>query len=80
MRFEFATAQRVIFGEGTVRDVPAAARAFGRRAILVRGASAERVAPLRAALEAAGLECLEFAVAGDGHIGLSVSSDGVEAP
>jgi len=51
MRFEFATAQRVIFGEGAVREVPAAARAFGRRAILVRGASAERVAPLRAALE-----------------------------
>jgi len=53
MRFEFATAQRVIFGEGAVREVPAAARALGSRAILVRGASAERVAPLRAALASA---------------------------
>jgi alcohol dehydrogenase class IV len=65
MRFEFATAQRVIFGEGSVREVPAAARAFGRRAILVRGSSGERAAALRAALEAAGVVCEEFVVAGE---------------
>src|SRR3954447_7675932 len=65
MRFEFATAQRILFGEGVVRDVPAAARAFGSRAILVRGSSAERAAGLRAALEAAGVTCSEFAVAGE---------------
>ena len=33
-RFEFATAGRIVFGEGAVRDVPAAARALGRRALL----------------------------------------------
>ena len=65
MRFEFATAQRILFGEGVVRDVPAAARTFGSRAILVRGSSAERAAPLRAALEAAGVACREFAVPGE---------------
>ena len=62
MRFEFATAQRILFGEGTLREVPAAARAFGQRAILVRGSSGERAAGLRASLEAAGVECREFAV------------------
>jgi alcohol dehydrogenase class IV len=62
MRFEFATAQRVIFGEGSVRDIPAAARSFGRRAILVRGQSGERAAPLRTALEAAGVACADFVV------------------
>jgi len=45
MRFEFATASRIVFGEGAVREVPAAARALGRRALTVTGAS-ERVASL----------------------------------
>ena len=35
MRFEFATATRIVFGPGTVRDVPAAAAEMGRRALLV---------------------------------------------
>src|SRR6516164_3030224 len=55
MRFEFVTAQRILFGEGVVREVPAAARAFGSRAILVRGSSPERTAGLRGSLEAAGV-------------------------
>ncbi|HTQ57805.1 MAG TPA: iron-containing alcohol dehydrogenase [Bryobacteraceae bacterium] len=41
MRFEFATAARIIFGAGTVRDVPAAAREMGRRALLVTRRSAD---------------------------------------
>ena len=60
--FEFATATRILFGEGAVRDVPAAARAMGRRALFVTGASPGRAAPLRTALEAAGVECIPFAV------------------
>ena len=70
MPFEFATSQRILFGEGVVRDVPAAARSFGTRAILVHGASGDRAAPLRAALEAAGVECREFAVAGEPTVDL----------
>jgi len=65
MRFEFATAQRIVFGEGAVRDVPAAARAFGSRAILVRGSSPDRAAPLRSSVEAAGVRCEEFIVSGE---------------
>ena len=60
--FEFATAGRIVFGEGAVHDVPAAARAMGRRALFVTGGSPDRAAPLRAALEAAGVECVPFAV------------------
>ncbi len=48
-----------------MKDVPAAARAIGRRAILVRGGSGDRAAVLRAGLEAAGVECREFAVAAE---------------
>ena len=35
MRFEFASAARIVFGAGAVRDVPAAARDMGRHALLV---------------------------------------------
>jgi len=44
MRFEFATATRIVFGEGALAEVPAAARELGARALLVTGRSPERVA------------------------------------
>ena len=65
MPFEFATAARILFGEGKVRDAPAAAAAMGRRALVVTGALPERAAPLVAGLEAAGVACLPLAVAGE---------------
>ena len=55
MAFEFATATRVLFGEGVVREVAAAAAGMGRRALVVTGASAERAAGLTASLQAATL-------------------------
>ena len=70
VRFEFATAERILFGEGVTREVPAAARAFGKRALLVTGAAADRAAPLRSALEAAGVACVPFAIAGEPTIDL----------
>lgn len=36
-RFEFATAQRIIFGRGTVRELPDLCGSFGRRTLLVTG-------------------------------------------
>ncbi len=62
MRFELATAGRVIFGPGTVREVAPAAREFGRRALLVTGRSVVRAAPLASALSAAGVECFRFGI------------------
>ena len=41
MPFEFATAARILFGEGKVREAPAAAAAMGRRALVVTGAPPE---------------------------------------
>jgi len=55
MRFEFATAGRILFGEGGVRDVAPAAAAMGTRALVVTGSSPERAAPLFADLEGAGV-------------------------
>jgi alcohol dehydrogenase class IV len=65
MPFEFSTAARILFGEGKVREVPAAAAAMGRRALVVTGASPELASPLVAGLEAAGVACLPFPVAGE---------------
>lgn len=60
MGFEFATAARIVFGAGAVREVPAAAASMGRRALLVTGATPARVVPL-----VAGIEHIPFAVAGE---------------
>jgi alcohol dehydrogenase class IV len=52
MRFEFATATRIVFGEGTAATLPELVRSFGARPLVVTGASPERVAWLVSALEA----------------------------
>ena len=50
MRFEFATATRIVFGPGVRREVAGAAAALGRRALLVTGATPERVSGCLAAM------------------------------
>jgi alcohol dehydrogenase class IV len=52
MRFEFATATRIVFGEGTAATLPDLARTFGTRPLVVTGASPERAAGLVTALSA----------------------------
>jgi len=46
MPFDFSTASRIRFGEGTAREAAAAAARLGRRALVVTGRSAERFAGL----------------------------------
>ncbi len=70
MPFEFAAAARIVFGEGAIREVAPAAAAMGRRALVVTGAHQDRAAALIAALEAAGVSCVPFAVAGEPSIDL----------
>jgi alcohol dehydrogenase class IV len=65
MSFEFATATRIIFGEGTVRQVVPAAMPWGRRALLVTGRTTERANQLLAHLEADGAKGFTFAVEGE---------------
>ncbi|MBV9504449.1 MAG: iron-containing alcohol dehydrogenase, partial [Acidobacteriia bacterium] len=52
------TSARIVFGAGAARDLPKAAAAMGRRALLVTGASPERAAALLA-----GMDTVAFAVA-----------------
>ena len=76
MRFEFATATRILFGEGTVREVAPAAKAMGARALLVTGRSVERAATLRGELQAGGMACCGLRV--DGEPTVELIQHGVE--
>jgi alcohol dehydrogenase class IV len=63
--FEFATAARILFGEGSLRQVPAAAASMGRRALLVTGSSPDRAAPLQKALADAHVSAAVLSVPGE---------------
>ena len=65
MRFEFATATRVIFGEGAAATLPELTRRFGSRPLVVTGASPDRSASLVSALSAE-----TFAVPGEPTVDL----------
>ena len=70
MRFEFATAARIVFGAGTLREVGPIAAEFGRRAFVVTGRDVARVAPLLSFLSEAEIESETFSVAGEPTIEL----------
>jgi alcohol dehydrogenase class IV len=65
LRFEFATAGRIIFGPGTVSELGPMARAIGRRAFVVTGKDKIRHAGVISDLEGAGLGCTLFGIAGE---------------
>ena len=62
MRFEFATATRIIFGQGAIKELAPLAKLFGKRALIVVGRSGQRVAGLNAQLREAGIAVSEFHV------------------
>jgi len=62
MRFELATAGRIVFRPGAVADLPEIAREFGTRTLLVTGGNTARAAPVAASLQQAGMELSTFAV------------------
>jgi alcohol dehydrogenase class IV len=65
MRFEFATATRIIFGPGTLIEVGPIAAAMGRRALVVTGRTVTRAAPLLDILSAEGIDAVTYSVAGE---------------
>jgi alcohol dehydrogenase class IV len=65
MRFEFATAGRILFGEGVLAEIGATARAYGATALVVTGATPARAAPVLAQLDAAGVRAAPFVIAGE---------------
>ncbi len=70
MRFEFATASRIIFGAGTLGEVAPLAHDIGTHAFVVLGSDTTRAEPLLEALEAQKIETASFAVSGEPTIAL----------
>ena len=71
MRFEFATAARLLFGPGTLSQAGPAAREMGRRAIVTLGLDPVQAAPLFAALVAAGVSYVTLSVSGEPTVALA---------
>ena len=67
MDFEFATATRIIFGEGKLREIASIAPEFGSRALVVCG-NVERAQPLFDLLDSAKIEVSTFSVSGEPSI------------
>jgi alcohol dehydrogenase class IV len=65
MRFEFATAARVIFGPGVLREVGPLAHGFGPRALVVTGANPQRADLLLSLLREQGVAAFTFPVRGE---------------
>ncbi len=65
MRFEFATATRILFGPGTLQEAAPLAAELGRRPLVVIGLAVEHARPLLDDLAAHGLAVTLFRVEGE---------------
>ena len=76
MKFEFATASRIIFGQGTVKEVAPMASEMGSCALLVTGRNVERASSLLGSLKNSGMRIITFSVSNEPTIKLTI--EGVE--
>lgn len=65
VRFEFTTANRVIFGPGTVREAGPLAAELGRCALVVTGRNPGRAGPLLELLRTHGVDSVVFSTTGE---------------
>jgi len=65
MRFDFATANRILFGEGVLEQVGSLAAELGRYALVVSGYKSVDIDRLAALLKDSGLGCVRFPVSGE---------------
>jgi alcohol dehydrogenase class IV len=77
MLFEFATAGRILFGEGTLREAGGIARRYGDRALIVTGGTPGRASPLEDVLRQSGVSFETVSIPGEPTTGQV--TDGVEA-
>jgi alcohol dehydrogenase class IV len=70
MRFEFATATRILFGPGTLNEIGPIAKGMGNRALVVVGSAAARAAPLLDALSVQKINVITYSVAAEPTIEL----------
>jgi alcohol dehydrogenase class IV len=62
MGFEFATATRIIYGHGAVKDAGSIVGKMGDRAFVITGRSAERAQPLMGQLKGIGMAVTNFSI------------------
>jgi alcohol dehydrogenase class IV len=74
MRFEFATANRILFGPGTLREAGVAAREMGRRAFVITGRGGRHAERLLDLLAAEDVAVTTFAVAGEPTIAAIIAA------
>jgi len=65
VRFEFATATRIVFGRGTLAEAGRLALDLGKRALVVNDGANERTGSLEEILESAGVEFATVSVSGE---------------
>jgi alcohol dehydrogenase class IV len=73
MRFEFATATRILCGTGVRRELPGVVGRLGRRALIVTGGSPGRAEPVTAALRDGGLSMVTWAVTGEPSVEAAIA-------
>ena len=69
MRFELATATRIVFGPGVLAELGEIVAGLGSRALLVTGRTPERAEPARERLGAAGVASTTFSAMGEPTVG-----------
>ncbi len=62
IRFEFATTSRIIFGQGTLKEVPSMAIQMGHRPLVVTGKNTERASSLLDLLKTSGMQPFTFGI------------------
>ena len=75
MRFEFATATRILFGAGSSGKIAGEVKTFGRCALLITGGNVRRVEKILTELSAAGIAVKIFQAGGEPEI--ATVEDGV---
>jgi alcohol dehydrogenase class IV len=65
MNFEFATAQRIIFGSGKLQELPTLITGMGKRPALITGSNAQRVIPIFQILKESGANPAAYSIKGE---------------
>ena len=74
MRFEFATAGRILVGEGVLDQAAPLAAELGTRALVVGGGTPARIEPLLDLLAGVGLPVTTLSVAGEPTVDLALKA------
>ncbi|MGD9133854.1 MAG: iron-containing alcohol dehydrogenase [Desulfobacterales bacterium] len=76
MRFQFSTANQIVFGPGTVNHVASLAAEKGSRPLVLTGRSPERASALMNELTSEGLEITRYPVAGEPTVDTALAAVG----